>query len=105
MGMFDTVRCDYPLPIEGANTLAYQTKSFMAPSLDNYIIESDGRLIRVDSDTTTTVNMADFIGEVRFYTSWKAKSIDWLEWSAYFVRGSLRELHLIRQTDALLHEK
>ena len=44
MGLFDDVRCDYPLP-EGAPTDGYQTKDTAAQSLETYLIAEDGRLL------------------------------------------------------------
>lgn len=51
MGLFDHVKCDYPLPIPGANDLEYQTKSFPYPYLDQYWIKSDGSLWKEKYDT------------------------------------------------------
>jgi hypothetical protein len=45
MGMFDHVRCRYPLPDAEAQDLDFQTKSMPAPFLDNYLITEDGRLL------------------------------------------------------------
>lgn len=36
MGMFDNIKCKYPLPVDGANALDYQTKDTDAQQLDNY---------------------------------------------------------------------
>jgi hypothetical protein len=45
MGMFDDIRCKYPLPIEGACELPYQTKDTDAQFLDQYEITEKGELI------------------------------------------------------------
>ena len=45
MGMFDHVRCNYPLPDQEANGLNFQTKSMQISSLDDYKITADGRLV------------------------------------------------------------
>ena len=37
MGMFDDIKCKYPLPVEGANALDYQTKDTDAQQPDNLI--------------------------------------------------------------------
>lgn len=50
MGMFDDIRCKYPLPVEGANDLAYQTKDTPEQFLDQYEIREDGTLWREDYD-------------------------------------------------------
>lgn len=111
MGLFDTVRCDYPLPVEGANALSYQTKSLDSGCL-TYRISSAGRLLlcatpvldarhddAAPQPTPREEPQNDFIGEIRFYTSWGPTHAGWIEWSAYFVRGQLRELHLLRNTE------
>ncbi len=44
MGMFDNLRCKYPLPVDGANALEYQTKDTPAQYLELYEIREDGTL-------------------------------------------------------------
>lgn len=44
MGMFDNIKCKYPLPVERANDLDYQTKDTPAQFLDLYEIREDGTL-------------------------------------------------------------
>jgi hypothetical protein len=51
MGMFDDLRCEYPLPAEGANALSYQTKDTPAQWMELYIIGADGRLMHEEYDT------------------------------------------------------
>jgi hypothetical protein len=51
MGMFDYLRCSYPLPRPGANDLEYQTKDTYAQWLDNYEIRADGTLWHKVYDT------------------------------------------------------
>lgn len=50
MGLYDNVRCKYPLPDPEAQDLEYQTKSTFAPYLENYIITQDGRLLKEECD-------------------------------------------------------
>jgi hypothetical protein len=45
MGMFDRVRCKYPLPDPDAQDLEFQSKTTPAQWLDDYIITQDGRLL------------------------------------------------------------
>lgn len=114
MGMFDYLRCKYPLPREGANDLVYQTKDLDC-AMDDYEIREDGTLWQEDydiedhSDPTkegwkglvgcmTRVNprwvqVPGFTREIRFYDYQDTR---WIEWSAYFVKGALKELHLLR---------
>jgi hypothetical protein len=111
MGLFDTVRCDYPLPVPGANLLSYQTKSLDLMQATYHIAINEQLLLiergrfapEPDTPTTTAAlsgtPVSDFIGEIRFYSSWGPDNEGWIEWSAYFVRGNLRELHLIQKTD------
>lgn len=69
MGMFDYLRCDYPLPVPAAQGCEFQTKSFKNPSMDTYIIRSDGTLAHVDYDIEdhsnhTAPGMAQFHGSM-----------------------------------------
>jgi len=53
MGMFDWVRCDYPLPVaEHRDVQSWQTKSFQQPALRHFAVTEDGRLLihGVDAD-------------------------------------------------------
>lgn len=50
MGLFDDLRCEYSLPVEGANDLAYQTKDTPAQYLDLYVIRKDGTLWHQEYD-------------------------------------------------------
>lgn len=129
MGMFDDIRCRYPLPVDGANELDYQTKDTPEQNLDLYEIREDGTLwhetydIEDRSDKTkagldaiigcmTRVNQrwepeTDFTDSIRFYTSWTQEhtrrgtvSRGWIEWSAYFVDGKLQSINLIENTPA-----
>lgn len=111
MGVFDEIRCRYPLPVPGANDLAYQTKDTDAQFLDNYEIREDGTLwhetYRVEdrSDPTkpgllgmagcmtripTGWEPADHEGELYFYTI--TKDGEWLEFVADFMDGRLRAI-------------
>lgn len=119
MGMFDELRCHYPLTVPGANELLYQTKSFDA-DLDLYEIREDGTLWHQDYDVEdhSDPNAEGFMrfggmmtrvrqrwepvtltGEVRFYSNLPPDSSDWIEWSASFVDGRLRELHLVSRDE------
>lgn len=50
MGMFDDIKCNHPLPLAGANALAYQTKDTDAQYCDMYEIREDGTLWHEDYD-------------------------------------------------------
>lgn len=45
MGMFDDVKCEYPLPDEWAQDLGFQTKDLHC-LMDQYTITKEGRLIQ-----------------------------------------------------------
>ena len=110
MGMFDYVQCHYPLPVEGAADVEYQTKDTPAQWLDRYEIRADGTLWHQDYDTedrsdpnaegfarlfgcATRVNerweRVALTGEIVFYSG------DF-EFSAYFVRGELKHLEMLQ---------
>lgn len=48
MGMFDEIRCKFPLPLLGANGLVYQTKDTPEQFMDQYEIREDGTLWHED---------------------------------------------------------
>lgn len=127
MGMFDDLRCEYPLPAEGANALAYQTKDTPAQWCELYVITKDGNLMHEVYDeedqsdpkaeglmrllgSAARINKrlepCELTGEIRFYTfldrtpSTEAGRGAWVEWSSYFVAGKLKEIHLLSDTRA-----
>jgi hypothetical protein len=99
MGMFDRIRCEYPLPIKGANDREYQTKS-LSCELQNYVITDDG--ILTDSDG----EQVNYRGEIRFYdigspdmndgvifdSDKKLDDPGWIEFSALFNQGKLIDI-------------
>lgn len=110
MGMFDYLRCQYPLPVEGANALEFQTKDTDAQYLDLYELREDGTLwheaydLRTEDDESAPLGIYQYrdnprweqepiTGEIRFYTS--RGNGAWIEFSAYFAEGKMRELHVI----------
>ncbi len=107
MGMFDHLKCDYPLPVEGANARIYQTKDTPAQLLDNYEIREDGSLWHQSIDynddapaESTFSPVENFTGEIRFYDFQREDfgptgAHGWIEWSAYFTKGKITALNLI----------
>jgi hypothetical protein len=116
MGMFDYVRCAYPLPVEGANDLEYQTKDTDAQWMDYYEIREDGTLWHQEYDTEdhsdpnaegferfcgcmTRVNerwvRESYTGPLTFYTG---TPNGWLEFSALFASGLLVALVVASHT-------
>lgn len=111
MGVYDQLRCKYPLPRPGANDLDYQTKDTPAQFIDNYEIREDGSLwheaydVEDRSDPNSEglaalfgcmarVNprweRVDITGEIVFYTDDEPGV--WVEWSAYFIGGQLQSM-------------
>ncbi|MBI1916485.1 MAG: hypothetical protein HYS12_17390 [Planctomycetes bacterium] len=64
MGMFDHVRCRYPLPDAEAQDLEYQSKSTPALSVDSYVITSKGSLLHEDYETRMEKNADSMLGFV-----------------------------------------
>lgn len=117
MGLFDYVRCEYPLPLEGANALEYQTKDTDWPYMERYEIRADGTLWRQfydvedHSDKNAEPGSAASIagcmarvnerwspeslsGAFEFYTS---RGDEWIEFAALFDKGKL--LSIMHKTE------
>ncbi len=111
MGMFDYLKCKYPLPDADDNDLEYQTKDTPAQLLDNYEIRADGTLWhlaydiedRSDPNAKGLARLAGSLscsnerwepvpltGEIRFYRY--VDESHCTEFSAYFVNGMLNFL-------------
>lgn len=63
MGMFDYLRCAYPLPDE-APAGGWQTKDTPSQLLEEYVINADGRLVSQSGEV-----LADFHADLEFYQS------------------------------------
>lgn len=73
MGLFDYIRCEYPLPDGFDGDVEYQTKDTPNQYLDRYTIAEDGRLLDPDGRAIA------FHGDVEFYASnWSGS------WGKYF---------------------
>lgn len=116
MGMFDNIRCKYPLDTPGANDLQYQTKDTPCQMLDNYEIREDGSLwvemyeLEDHGDPTLTgvarwagamtkVNLRwepteYYSGIINFYTY--TDTIKWIEFAATYEAGELLGIKLVR---------
>ena len=115
MGMFDYIKCGYPLPRDGANDLEYQTKDTDAQWLDNYELRADGTLWHEAYDTEDRSDpkaegLASLLGcETRVNKRWEQSRMtgevvfsaypgntytegDEFRFSAYFVHGELKHL-------------
>ena len=88
MGVFDTIKCEYPLPHEEVQSLSFQTKS-LNPSMDSYTITEEGRLIwhtpwKEDIDIF-------YHGNVKLYRTLAGV---WYEYLATFVEGQAQQIKL-----------
>lgn len=111
MGLFDYVKCRYPLPIEGANALEFQTKDTGNPFMENYEIRADGSLWREHYDTEdrsdpTAEGLRAFAGcMTRVNRRWEPEPLTgslefhtmttdrrWLSFDALFKAGKLQTL-------------
>lgn len=117
MGVFDYLRCSYPLPRQGANALEYQTKDTEAQYMEHYEIRADGTLWHQVYDTEdrsdpnaepgslkslmgrmTRINERwerdTMTGEVVFsaYPGKAYTDKNKVRFSAYFVNGDLKRL-------------
>ena len=119
MGMFDYVKCDYPLPLPDEalelksppkwEEVEFQTKS-LGSMLDTYTIEEDGQIYKelVDrevisdekgvltlDETSNGIERVETTGEIDFYALHMEKSHDyWIEFKALVWKGELKEIQL-----------
>lgn len=98
MGLFDTVRCEYPLRNPAHQKLAYQTKDLEC-MLAEYTITRDGRLVLhpgkgfFGSRAKPDVEFP-FHGDVRIYTSLKRprKREEWIGYQVRFTEGRVQRV-------------
>lgn len=102
MGLFDNINCQYPLPDTGKGCEDYQTKDTPCQAMSRYEIREDGTIWAVlgmfkQGDTWSKEDREPeqwmVTGEVRFHDY--TDKDEWIEYSAYFVDGKLKELHRI----------
>jgi hypothetical protein len=114
MGMFDYIRCEYPLPDPEYQDLDYQTKS-LDRQLNSYTITEDGRLLwhyvqyeiipehqrepplsppvfREVEGSREDIEML-FHGTINFYMTYpedmKDDEYEWVEYQACFTHGKV----------------
>ena len=89
MGLFDTVRCEYPLPDPAHQGLEFQTKDFDC-LLDEYLITRDGRLVqragRGEKGLALDVERP-YHGDVRIYRTNPRNVREFIEYVVRFTRG------------------
>jgi hypothetical protein len=88
MGLFDTIRCEHPLP-DACTASEFQTKS-LGCGLDTYRLMASGRLLDAQGADT------GMHGVLRMVTSDRAGC--WWEYEAKFTNGQL--VHLVPASQA-----
>lgn len=108
MGLFDTVRCEYPLRNPAHQKLEFQTKDLEC-MLGEYTITRDGRLVlHAGKGFFSRKAKRDveypFHGDVRIYTSLKKphKRGEWIEYQVRFTEG---RVHRVRRSGPRLLPK
>lgn len=116
MGMFDYVKCDYPLPISEEikndlpeqewSDISFQTKSLDC-SLETHVIEDDGQIYveRIDryidekgalQENKTGIEKLEWTGELLFYFDFFKENEDiWIEFKALIWKGELKDIELL----------
>jgi len=102
MGMFDTVRCEYPLPNARHQDLEFQTKNLEC-LLFTYIITQDGRMIRRAWNRAGEKPNPDFEwllhGDIRIYTSIKTEEPSWIEYVVRFTHGQVEWIRPLEEVE------
>lgn len=97
MGMYDIIYCDYPLPQEGFERNAFQTKHFEC-ELHYYVILVSGDLHRlvpnedvqdhlVRREDFTVGDVYNYTGSCRFYDYLEPDG--WIEFQVFFRNGTI----------------
>lgn len=101
MGLFDTVRCDYPLRNPAHQKLEFQTKDLEC-MLGEYTITRDGRLVlHAGKGLFGRKARRDveypFHGDVRIYTSLKKphQRGEWIEYQVRFTEGRVHRMRRV----------
>ena len=105
MGMYDTVKCEYALPLPEElskfdvkwEEVEFQTQFSGWPAMEEYEITEDGQLYRWKResflDDNKELERSNFSGEIPFYTLLERKDLDhFIQFKALFWKGDLREL-------------
>lgn len=107
MGLFDYLRCKYPLPVQGGSLDGWQTKDTPAQFCDEYEIREDGTLWHHAYDiedapegsfgfncTNRRWELCPHSGPLQFY-DFKKNEKGWVEYCAVFKDGQMKHLELI----------
>lgn len=102
MGMFDTVRCEYPLPNARHQDLEFQTKNLEC-ALFTYIITREGRMIRRAWSRPGEKPNPDFEwflhGDIRIYTDVKTEEPSWVEYVVRFTHGQVEWIRPLEEVE------
>lgn len=108
MGMFDNIRCEFPLPDGFDGKLNFQTKD-LENLLSTYVITADGKLLLAtlnydDGDKLPVLTVINYHGDIEFYGS-NICSVGrgyfstsdggpplWRNYTARFTNGLLQEI-------------
>jgi hypothetical protein len=102
MGLFDTVRCEYPLPDPRHQELEFQTKS-LESLLDYYTITRDCRLVRQARswDTTPSAEIEwPFHGDMLLYDRDPDKEEGLIEYLVRFTHGRVEWIRPLGEVEA-----
>jgi hypothetical protein len=98
MGMFDTVRCEHPLPDPAHQELEFQTKDLDC-YLEDYTITRDGRLVRHERESPgASAAFRDVEwpvhGDLRMYASLgeEGGASEWVEYVVRFAHGRVERI-------------
>jgi hypothetical protein len=107
MGLFDTVRCEYPLPESRHQDLEFQTKNLDCLLL-RYTIRRDGTLVRHAGEDAFGIGLERDVewpihGDISIYTSDRSAVPSWIEYVVRFTHGRvewIRPLAEVRRSSA-----
>ena len=108
MGLFDNVRCEYPLP-DGKPAVPFQTKTFDAPYSETYVITAEGRLLQeppwyAEDKADRKPEDTNFHGVLNFY-DYNTKTEEWREFNAIFTHGQLEFIQDVSAGRAVFGER
>jgi hypothetical protein len=89
MGLFDTIKCEYPLPNKLHQDLEFQTKDLEC-LLERYMITFDGRLVRHPGKGNVGLErdiVWPFHGDIRIYDSDPENPSHFVEYVVRFTHG------------------
>lgn len=109
MGMFDSIICEYPLPVKEVQSRIFQTKDTPDQFLSKYKITKDGKLFvslggfyekesfKKGSCKNEKWKRVCFEGKIRFYDFYNDETQSgWIEFLADFKKGKLVSLKCCR---------